>query len=83
MFYEMDGWRATQFGDWKAIQNNMHQQEHLPIELYSLKDDISEQNNLADERPDLVAKAEQIFKEAHIPSEHFVWKYLAADDSSQ
>lgn len=75
-FYEMDGWRAIRFGDWKAVQNDMHFQQHLPIELYNLKDDISEKNNLADQHPDIVQKALKIFNEAHIPSEHYVWKNL-------
>lgn len=80
-FYEKQGWRATRFGDWKAIQDNMHLQEHLPIELYNLKDDIGEVNDLAAKHPDVVQEAIKIFKEAHVPSEHFVWKHLLVDAS--
>lgn len=75
-FYERQGWRATHFGDWKAIQNGLNRGDKEPIELYNLKDDISEQNNLADQHPGVVARARTIFKESHVPSEHFVWKYL-------
>lgn len=75
-FYEMNGWRAIRFGDWKAVQNDMHFQEHLPIELYNLKDDIGETTNLANQKPEIVKRAEDIFKKAHIPSEHYVWKNL-------
>ncbi|MFT7036040.1 MAG: arylsulfatase A-like enzyme [Cyclobacteriaceae bacterium] len=75
-FYEKQGWRATHFGDWKAIQNGMNLGDQEPIELYNLKDDISEKNNLADQHPEIIAKAASIFKESHVPSEHFVWKYL-------
>lgn len=75
-FYEKRGWRAVRFGYWKAVQNDMHFQEHLPIELYNLKDDIGEANNLANKHPEIVQKAMKLFKEAHIPSEHYVWKDL-------
>lgn len=78
-FYEKDGWRVVRFGDWKAVQNNMHEQEHLPIELYNLKDDIGETTNLADSNPEIVQKARKFFKEAHVPSEHYIWKHLLVD----
>ena len=75
-FYEKDGWRAVRFGDWKAIQRDMHKKEHQPIEIYNIKNDISEINNLAAKYPELVEKAKHIFEESHIPSEHYVWKHL-------
>ena len=75
-FYEKMGWRAIRFGDWKAIQNNMNLGDKDPIELFNLKDDISEKVNLADQHPEMVAKAVAIFNASHVPSEHFVWKYL-------
>lgn len=75
-FYEKQGWRATHFGDWKAIQNKMNLGDQEPIELYNLKDDISEKHNVAELHPEIVSKAAEIFKKAHVPSEHFVWKYL-------
>ena len=73
-FYEKRGWRALRMGDWKAIQQDMHFQNRQPIELYNLKTDISETTNVAPAHPELVKKAETIFEEAHIPSEHYVWR---------
>jgi arylsulfatase A-like enzyme len=75
-FYEKDGWRATRFGDWKAIQHDMHKQKHKAIELYDLRNDLAESINLASEHPEIVQKAEEIFEDAHHPSEHYVWEYL-------
>jgi len=75
-FYEKKGWRATRFGDWKAIQQGMNQAVHQPVELYNLKEDGGEAHDLATQFPELVLKAEQIFGEAHDPSPNFVWKYL-------
>jgi arylsulfatase A-like enzyme len=78
-FYEKQGWRVTYFGDWKAIQVGMNNGDQEPLELYNLKEDIGEQTNLADQHPDIVAKAAAILKESHVPSEHFIWKYLLSD----
>ena len=84
-FYEKDGWRATRFGDWKAVQNMMNHGDKEPIELYNLKVDVGEQRDLAGVHPDMVAKAETIFRESHVPSGHFIWKYLMTEkgDSPQ
>lgn len=72
-FYEKAGWQAVRFGDWKGIQQGHNTGVKQPIELYNLKDDIGETNDLAAKRPELVAKVAKIFKEAHVPSEHFLW----------
>ena len=55
--------RAARFEDWKAVQNRIGR----PIEIYDLKTDPGEQNDLAGERPDLVRRARAIFNEAHEP----------------
>jgi arylsulfatase A-like enzyme len=73
-FYEKDGWQAVRFGDWKGIQQGHNTNAKQPIELYNLKDDIGETNNLAEQKPELAAKVEKIFKESHVPSDHFMWK---------
>ncbi|QDU36009.1 Arylsulfatase precursor [Maioricimonas rarisocia] len=55
--------QAARFGDWKAVRNGFGK----PIEIYDLSEDAAESNNLAEARPDLVKKAEEIFAEAHRP----------------
>ena len=54
--------RAARFGDWKAVQNGPSR----PIELYDLKTDVGETKDLAAEKPDLVAKARALMKEARV-----------------
>ena len=41
--------------------------EYLPIELYNLKTDISETNNIATQHPEVVEKLERLMEEAHTP----------------
>jgi arylsulfatase A-like enzyme len=53
--------QAARWGDWKAVRNGVTK----PIEVYDLIEDSGESNDLAQSRPDLVAKAEEILKDAH------------------
>lgn len=53
--------QAARWGDWKAVRNGIKKK----IEIYNLAKDRGEKNNLAGKRPDLVKKAEEIFKDAH------------------
>lgn len=74
-FYEKKGWRATRFGKWKAIQNNLHQGDQGPIEVYDLYRDPGETFDLSQSHPHLLDQAKKIFETASIPSEHYFWKY--------
>ena len=74
-FYEKNGWRATRFGKWKAIQNNLHSGDQGPIELYDLYRDPGETFDVSQAHPQLIEKAKKIFKSEHTPSEHYFWKY--------
>ena len=68
-FYEQGGKRAARFGDWKAVQLNVNKDRNAPIELYFLPEDIGETNNVADDHPEVVARAIKVFADAHTPSE--------------
>ena len=76
-FYERTGWRALRYGDWKAVQQDMYYKEPRAIELYNLKDDISESHNIADQHPEIIMKVKELFREAHRPSPNFMWKPAA------
>jgi len=58
-------------GRWKAIRMK---RRSAPIELYDLRNDISEARNLADEKPALVARATELFKTARADSPHYLPK---------
>jgi arylsulfatase A-like enzyme len=79
-FYEKNGWRATRFGKWKAIQNNLHQGDQGPIEIYNLHRDPGETFDLSQSHPHLLDQAKKIFKTSSIPSEHYFWKHQQQGD---
>jgi len=54
--------QAVRMGDWKA-----YRQAGEPLELFNLAKDPSEKRDLAESKPDLVAKMEAVIKEAHQP----------------
>jgi arylsulfatase A len=47
--------QAVRMGEWKAVRPKANQ----PLELYNLKDDIGEKNNLAAKRPEVMARIER------------------------
>ncbi len=70
-FHEQGGKMATRFGNWKAVKLDVNKSPQGETELYDLSSDFSESDNIASTRPDLVEKAEEIFRKAHTRSEIF------------
>lgn len=60
--HEAQTLQAARWGDWKAVRNG----PAAKVEIYDLKADAAEKTDLAAARPDLVARALAIFKEAHV-----------------
>ena len=63
-FYEMGGIQAVRHGPWKAIRTPFFTG---PVELYNVVEDPHEDNNVADEHPDLVAKVAEFMDKSHVP----------------
>ena len=59
--------QAARIGPWKAYRQNPDR----PIELYAIEEDPAEQNDLAADHPDVVARAEELFVTEHTPSPVF------------
>ncbi|MEM0927284.1 MAG: arylsulfatase [Planctomycetota bacterium] len=53
--------QAARFDDWKAVRNGFDR----PIEIYDLTNDPGESDDLADEKPEIVARAKNIFAREH------------------
>ncbi|MEQ9098256.1 MAG: arylsulfatase [Imperialibacter sp.] len=73
---EYTGQQAVQMGDWKGIRKGMFE-GNLEVELYNLKSDPQEQNNVAAENPEVVAQIEAIMKREHEPAATEKFKFEA------
>lgn len=67
LYWEYSGKQAVRRGEWKAYRKSVDS----PIELYNLKDDIAEQNDMAGQRPDIVREMADIMVAARIESKLF------------
>jgi arylsulfatase A-like enzyme len=69
-FPSYGGQQTIRVGDWKAVRQKMTQ-GNLEIELYNIADDIGEQNNVAKDHPDQVARLAKLMESERTPSEIF------------
>lgn len=67
LYWELNGQQAVRMGDWKAVRLKPGR----PIQLFDLKTDISEQNDVASEHPDVVAQAGKLFRNGRTTSNTF------------
>lgn len=71
-FHENNGRQAIRQDDWKAVKYDVHNDGK--IELYNLKDDISEEMDISGLYPDKVAEMDSLMKTSRIDSELFQFK---------
>lgn len=64
------GQQTIRVGDWKAVRQNLNRGK-IKTELYNIADDPGEQNDVAGQHRDVVAKLEQMMEEQHVPSKLF------------
>jgi len=64
-FFERGFDQAVRMGDWKGIRNGVDG----AIQLYNLKTDLGEKDNVADKNTDVVAKIDAILKSARTENE--------------
>ncbi len=63
--------QAVRMGKWKGLRKGMKNNSATPIELYDLSKDRGEQNNVAEQCPEIVAEIQQIMESEHTDSEYF------------
>jgi len=77
LYWEFTGYggqQAVRLGDWKAVRQGMLRRNNpdpLKIELYNLKDDVGESQDVSAAHPDVVARMQKIMQSEHVPSELF------------
>ena len=66
--------QAVRMGDWKGVRLYDKKMAAGPIQLYDLKTDIGESNDVAGRHPDVVRKIEDVMN-ARTPSEFSQWNF--------
>ncbi len=69
-FFERGFDQAIRVGDWKGVRNGLDG----PLQLYNLKTDLGENENVAEKNADVVAKLETMMKAARMDSDRWVPK---------
>ena len=64
--HESGGKQAVRLGDWKGVKLDVSKKGGNPIELYDLKSDPSEKNNVAKDHPDVIKKIAALMAEEHV-----------------
>ncbi len=72
-FHEKGGRVAIRKGKWKAVRYNVLENPDSPLELYDLSADIHEDQNVAEQHPEIVAEMEDILRTASTPSPVFTF----------
>jgi len=68
-FHERGGRKALRKGDWKLIHYNVLKPELTTTELYNLIDDPGEENNVAEDHPEIVSELVELLQSARTESE--------------
>jgi arylsulfatase A-like enzyme len=66
-FHEGDKSQALRMGKWKAIRLNVYENPDAPVRLYNLVKDIQEQNNVAEDYPDIVDEMRNLMETSREP----------------
>lgn len=72
-FHEMGGRQALRMADWKLVRYNVFDPEKITTELYNLKSDGGETNNVANQNPKVVSQMIKILNNSRVPSEVFTF----------
>lgn len=79
-FYEHGGRRAIRAGHWKLVQNGL---PDGALELYNLRTDAGEGNDLADDHPDVVERLMKMMEAAHIDNEHWSFSRFSKSKAAE
>lgn len=78
-FPSYNGQQAVRLGKWKGIRKDIFD-DNLKLELYDLANDLREEEDLADQYPEVVEQIEQIMKQEHSPASNERFKFKQLDD---
>lgn len=75
-FPERGGHVALTKGDWKIVRQRVRNNRDKPWELYNLKEDQAEKNNVADQHPEIVKELAELAESAHWHPQTREWEFV-------
>lgn len=75
-FPEKGGQVAIRRGDWKGVKSNLNKNKDAPWEIFNLKDDPNETNDLAAQNSQLAKKFDAIIKKEHQRTHLRDWEFI-------
>jgi len=76
-FHEGGGKQAVRMGDWKGVRLDVNKDANGQIELYNLKTDPGEKQNVATKHPAVVKKIAAFMQRAYVPNKD--WPLLPSE----
>lgn len=73
---ENGGQLAIRKGDWKGVKRNVKANRNGEWEIYNLKADIGERNNVAAAHPELAKEFDEIVQREHRPAHVHEWEFV-------
>lgn len=73
-FHEQNGRQAVRKGNWKLVCYQVQVPARKTTELFDLSRDLGEENNIADQHPDIVKELSILMQNARTPSEVFTFQ---------
>jgi arylsulfatase A len=70
-FHENGGRQAVLMGDWKGVKLNVSNEPNGLIQLFNLKTDPKETNDVSNTHPDIIAQIKKAMLESHVESKDF------------
>ncbi|MEQ8415667.1 MAG: arylsulfatase [Imperialibacter sp.] len=80
-FYEGGGKQAVRMDKWKCIVLNINKSEQREVLLFDLSNDLAEEQNVADQFPEVVAKALKLMETAHKYDPDFHFDFESSGDN--
>jgi arylsulfatase A len=79
LYFEFPSYGAQQLlrmGDWVGVRQNLMNNPNAPIELFNLREDIGQGDDIAAKHPDIIRKLQDLMKHSHTPSKQFPFAAL-------
>jgi arylsulfatase A len=70
-FHEGGGSQAVRMDQWKGVRRQVVADANAPVELYDLKHDAAEKNDISKKYPEIIRRMRIVMEQQHVENENF------------